>query len=295
MHIRQMFWLAKLSSGIASPLFVTEIVVLAWCDQRIRWTIIFSEQSSRVAFCIPSSLCHKTNARQTHIFASRFFGWKFQDNHCSLYQSICSGLSFHWLHTHSHACRHSSMLCTLAALAHQHSKALCFGETLSTLKFAARAKHIRCTVLIWVQKIWNCIKLWHCLLYLALSRFLFEASPSVCFNHRRNNVVRQSEAVMNEEYSGTVESLMLEARRFLLLLLLKCWWVCMWMLCRLSTIQVSDSRGSTKVKSLRQQLDLLSSSHLIFFKFQPLVRLWEGVCIVKGVGRRKTTRAGPYR
>ena len=25
-------------------------------------------------------------------------------------------------------------------------KALCFGETLSTLKFAARAKHIRCTV-----------------------------------------------------------------------------------------------------------------------------------------------------
>jgi len=57
--------------------------------------------------------------------------------------------------------------------------ALCFGETLSTLKFAARAKHIRCT------------------------------------------------AVMNEEYSGTVESLMLE------------------------------------VKSLRQQLDLLSSRGLL--------------------------------
>ena len=66
---------------------------------------------------------------------------------------------------HSHACRRSSVLCTLAAVAHQHSKALCFGETLSTLKFAARAKHIRCTVLISVQKIWNCIKLWHCLLY----------------------------------------------------------------------------------------------------------------------------------
>lgn len=144
----------------------------------------------------------------------------------SVQDSVFTGCT----HTHSHACRHSSMLCTLAALAHQHSKALCFGETLSTLKFAARAKHIRCTVLIWVQKIWNCIKLWHCLLYLALSRFLFEASPSVCFNHRRNNVVPQSEAVMNEEYSGTVESL-LEARRFLLLSLLKCWWVCMWMLC----------------------------------------------------------------
>ncbi|CAJ1333965.1 unnamed protein product [Effrenium voratum] len=57
--------------------------------------------------------------------------------------------------------------------------AMCFGETLSTLKFAARAKHIRCT------------------------------------------------AVMNEEYSGTVESLMLE------------------------------------VKSLRQQLDLLSSRGLL--------------------------------
>eukprot|EP00930_Biecheleria_cincta_P030393 TRINITY_DN21054_c0_g1_i1.p1 TRINITY_DN21054_c0_g1~~TRINITY_DN21054_c0_g1_i1.p1 ORF type:complete len:1638 (-),score=316.20 TRINITY_DN21054_c0_g1_i1:407-5146(-) len=56
--------------------------------------------------------------------------------------------------------------------------ALCFGETLSTLKFAARAKHIRCA------------------------------------------------AVMNEEYSGTVESLMLE------------------------------------VKSLRQQLELLSSRGL---------------------------------
>jgi len=42
--------------------------------------------------------------------------------------------------------------------------ALCFGETLSTLKFAARAKHIKCT------------------------------------------------AVMNEEYSGTVESLMLEVK-----------------------------------------------------------------------------------
>lgn len=42
--------------------------------------------------------------------------------------------------------------------------ALCFGETLSTLKFAARAKHIRCT------------------------------------------------AVMNEKYSGTVESLMLEVK-----------------------------------------------------------------------------------
>eukprot|EP00913_Durusdinium_trenchii_P035728 g33432.t1 len=57
--------------------------------------------------------------------------------------------------------------------------ALCFGETLSTLKFAARAKHIRCS------------------------------------------------AVMNEEYSGTVESLMLE------------------------------------VRSLRQQLDLLSSRGLL--------------------------------
>eukprot|EP00931_Biecheleriopsis_adriatica_P116389 TRINITY_DN9202_c0_g1_i2.p1 TRINITY_DN9202_c0_g1~~TRINITY_DN9202_c0_g1_i2.p1 ORF type:complete len:1757 (-),score=362.44 TRINITY_DN9202_c0_g1_i2:85-5355(-) len=57
--------------------------------------------------------------------------------------------------------------------------ALCFGETLSTLKFAARAKHIRCA------------------------------------------------AVMNEEYSGTVESLMLE------------------------------------VKSLRQQLELLSSRGLL--------------------------------
>ena len=40
-----------------------------------------------------------------------------------------------------------------------------------------------------------------------------------------------------------------------------------------TAIRVSDSRGSTKVKSLRQQLDLLSSSHLIFFKFQQLVRL----------------------
>merc|ERR1719230_839575 len=57
--------------------------------------------------------------------------------------------------------------------------ALCFGETLSTLKFAARAKHIRCA------------------------------------------------AVMNEEYSGTVESLTLE------------------------------------VKSLKQQLELLSSRALI--------------------------------
>lgn len=57
--------------------------------------------------------------------------------------------------------------------------ALCFGETLSTLKFAARAKHIRCV------------------------------------------------AVMNEEYSGTVESLMLE------------------------------------VKSLKQQLELLSTRGLI--------------------------------
>lgn len=57
--------------------------------------------------------------------------------------------------------------------------ALCFGETLSTLKFAARAKHIRCA------------------------------------------------AVMNEEYSGTVESLMLE------------------------------------VKSLKQQLELLSNRGLI--------------------------------
>lgn len=57
--------------------------------------------------------------------------------------------------------------------------ALCFGETLSTLKFAARAKHIRCA------------------------------------------------AVMNEEYSGTVESLSLE------------------------------------VKSLKQQLELLSSRGLI--------------------------------
>merc|ERR1719345_544350 len=57
--------------------------------------------------------------------------------------------------------------------------ALCFGETLSTLKFAARAKHIRCA------------------------------------------------AVMNEEYSGTVESLTLE------------------------------------VKSLKQQLELLSSRGLI--------------------------------
>lgn len=57
--------------------------------------------------------------------------------------------------------------------------ALCFGETLSTLKFAARAKHIRCA------------------------------------------------AVMNEEYSGTVESLMLE------------------------------------VKSLKQQLELLSTRGLI--------------------------------
>lgn len=56
--------------------------------------------------------------------------------------------------------------------------AMCFGETLSTLKFASRAKHIRCA------------------------------------------------AVMNEEYSGTVESLVLE------------------------------------VKSLRQQLDLLSSRGL---------------------------------
>eukprot|EP00929_Paragymnodinium_shiwhaense_P056138 TRINITY_DN28106_c0_g1_i2.p1 TRINITY_DN28106_c0_g1~~TRINITY_DN28106_c0_g1_i2.p1 ORF type:complete len:995 (-),score=205.04 TRINITY_DN28106_c0_g1_i2:63-3047(-) len=57
--------------------------------------------------------------------------------------------------------------------------ALCFGETLSTLKFAARAKHIRCA------------------------------------------------AVMNEEYSGTVESLMLE------------------------------------VKSLKQQLELLQSRGLV--------------------------------
>lgn len=57
--------------------------------------------------------------------------------------------------------------------------ALCFGETLSTLKFAARAKHIRCA------------------------------------------------AVQNEEYSGTVESLMLE------------------------------------VKSLKQQLELLSSRGLL--------------------------------
>lgn len=57
---------------------------------------------------------------------------------------------------------------------------------------------------------------------LGFVQFLFEASPSLCLNHGRKYVVLQSEAVMNEEYSGTVESLMLEARRFLLLLLLKC-------------------------------------------------------------------------
>ena len=56
-------------------------------------------------------------------------------------------------------------------------------------------------------------------------------------------MVPQSEAVMNEEYSGTVESLMLEARRFLVLLLLK-------MLMSLhvtvvSTVHVSDSCGFT--------------------------------------------------
>lgn len=57
---------------------------------------------------------------------------------------------------------------------------------------------------------------------LGFVQFLFEASKSLCLNHGRKYVVPQSEAVMNEEYSGTVESLMLEARRFLLLLLLKC-------------------------------------------------------------------------
>ena len=57
---------------------------------------------------------------------------------------------------------------------------------------------------------------------LGFVQFLFVASPSLCLNHGRKYVVPQSEAVMNEEYSGTVESLMLEARRFLLLLLLKC-------------------------------------------------------------------------
>jgi len=82
--------------------------------------------------------------------------------------------------------------------------ALCFGETLSTLKFAARAKHIRCA------------------------------------------------AIRNEEYSGTVESLMLE------------------------------------VKSLKQQLELLSSRGLIPGDIGTLSQ-----ASLAGHGPRSAVGAGP--